>query len=239
MLRHEVTGTDLSTLAGEADVSRGAIAMRLARARANLRLEFLLVFRRLSLPTSQCRPVLSAFAVGDRRRQAQLDAVGHLETCPTCAGLLKPMTERDRRVAGWFIVPIGDAARRVRRSFRSWWVRAVTVTMMLATLGGLIVLVNGRSGPDEQTSEAQGSPGTVPAAARPTPAATPAITAGTQAPPPSVVAPTTATADPAAASTVPATDLAAPQPTPEASPPQNAPLGPPPPLRPPVRRQLR
>ena len=85
LLRHEVTGTDLATLAGEADVSRGAIAMRLARARANLRLEFLLVFRRLALPTPQCRPVLLALAAGDRRRQAQLDAVGHVETCPTCA----------------------------------------------------------------------------------------------------------------------------------------------------------
>ncbi len=143
LLRHEVTGTDLATLAGEAEVSRGAIAMRLARARANLRLEFLLVFRRLSLPTPQCRPVLLALAVGDRRRQAQLAAVGHLETCPTCANLLRPMTERDRRVAAWLIVPIGDAARRVRRAFRSWWVRAVTVTMLLATFGGLIVLVHG------------------------------------------------------------------------------------------------
>ena len=77
LVRHEVTGTDLATLADETNISRGAIAMRLARARANLRLEFLLVFRRLSLPTPQCRPVLLALAAGDRRREAQLDAVGH------------------------------------------------------------------------------------------------------------------------------------------------------------------
>ena len=65
LLRHEVTGTDLATLAGEADVSRGAIAMRLARARANLRLEFLLVFRRLSLPTA----AVPSRAPGPRRRR--------------------------------------------------------------------------------------------------------------------------------------------------------------------------
>ena len=72
LVRHDVTGVDLATLADEADVSSGAIAMRLARARANLRLEFLLVFRRLTLPTPQCRPVLLALAARDRRRQAQL-----------------------------------------------------------------------------------------------------------------------------------------------------------------------
>ncbi|HEU4840698.1 MAG TPA: sigma-70 family RNA polymerase sigma factor, partial [Ilumatobacteraceae bacterium] len=140
LVRHEVSGTDLATLAGEADVSSGAIAMRLSRARANLRLEFLLVFRRLALPTPQCRPVLLAFATGDRRRQAQLDAVGHVEACPTCAQLVGPMTERDRRVAAWLFVPLGDAARRVRRTFRSWWVRAAVATMVLAAVGGLVVL---------------------------------------------------------------------------------------------------
>jgi RNA polymerase sigma factor (sigma-70 family) len=226
LLRHEVTGTDLSTLAGEAEVSRGAIAMRLARARANLRLEFLLVFRRLSLPTSQCRPVLLALSVGDRRRQAQLDAVGHLETCATCSTLLKPMTERDRRVAGWLIVPIGDAARRVRRAFRSWWVRAVTVTMLLAALGGLIVLVNGRSGPDDKTSDPQDSPNSVLAAPRPTPAATPAITVGTEAPPPSAGAPTTASTDLATAPTTADAEPAAPAATPVPSPPPSPPVAP-------------
>ena len=91
-MRHEVGGTDLATLAGEAKVSSGAIAMRLARARASLRLEFLLAFRRLDLPTDRCRPVLLALAVGDRRRQAQLDADAHVARCPVCAELVGPMT---------------------------------------------------------------------------------------------------------------------------------------------------
>ena len=84
-LRHEVGGTDLATLAGEADVSSGAIAMRLARARANLRLEFLLAFRRLELPTDRCRPVLLAprrATAGARRSSTPTTTSA---TCPVCA----------------------------------------------------------------------------------------------------------------------------------------------------------
>ena len=51
LLRHEAEGIDLATLAEEAHVSTGAIAMRLARARAELRLEFL-----SRSATSSCRP---------------------------------------------------------------------------------------------------------------------------------------------------------------------------------------
>jgi hypothetical protein len=68
-------------------VTSGAIAMRLARARATLRLEFLLAVRRVELPTDRCRLVLLALSAGDRRRQPKLDAAGHLDTCPTCAAL--------------------------------------------------------------------------------------------------------------------------------------------------------
>ena len=218
LLRHEVTGTDLATLAGEADVSSGAIAMRLARARANLRLEFLLVFRRLSLPTPQCRPVLLALAAGDRRRQAQLDAVGHVATCPTCEELVVPMTERDRRVAAWIVVPLGDLWRRLRRAFRSWWVRAATVGMVVAAVGGLIVLVDDPSGADDASSGPQSATRTVPAATDPNPATTTAATAGTvPPPPPPPVPPTTAAAAvPAVAASTP--DTSPPPTTPDATP---------------------
>ena len=188
LVRHEVTGTDLATLAGEAKVSRGAIAMRLARARANLRLEFLLVFRRLSLPTPHCRPVLLALAAGDRRRQAQLDAIGHVATCLTCEELLGPMTERGRRVAAWWFVALGDLLRPVRRTIRSWWVRAATVAVLLAAIGGLIVVVNDPTGADETARTQPTATRTAPAAPGPTP---PAM-AGTVAPSPPPVPPTTA-----------------------------------------------
>ena len=219
LMRHEVSGTDLATLAGEADVSSGAIAMRLARARANLRLEFLLVFRRLSLPTPQCRPVLLALAAGDRRRQAQLDAVGHVETCPTCAELLGPMTDRDRRVAAWLVVPLGDVARRVRRAVRSWWARAAAVTMVLAAIGGL-VLVADRSRSDDAPTQARGAEDTAPVTPRTT-IATPATTSTSIAPPPTPAAPTTAAA---AVPAAPAADTAPPPaPAPAAPPPTDAP----------------
>lgn len=118
LLRHESEGVDLATLADRAHVSSGAIAMRLTRARAALRLEFVLAFRRVDLPTEHCRPVLLALATGDRRRQAALGVAAHLDSCPTCAALVKPLTERDRRTAGWLIVPIVETLRRAWRRLR-------------------------------------------------------------------------------------------------------------------------
>ena len=197
--------------------------MRLARARANLRLEFLLVFRRLSLPTPQCRPVLLALAAGDRRRQAQLDAVGHVATCPTCEELIVPMTERDRRVAAWLLVPLADLWRRLRRAFRSWWVRAATAGMVAAAVGGLIVLVDDPSGADEASSGPQSPTRTVPAATDPNPATPTAATAGTV-PPPPPMPPTTAAAVPAVAASTPDTS---PPPTTPVPPSSAAASGPP------------
>ncbi len=139
LMRHEVSGTDLATLAGEANVTSGAIAMRLARARANLRLEFLLAFRRMMLPTNHCRPVLLAFAVGDRRRQAQLDADEHVRTCSACAQLVGPMTQRDRRIAGWLLIPVAEGLRRGWRALRSHPVHAASAALILAGTGALVV----------------------------------------------------------------------------------------------------
>jgi RNA polymerase sigma factor (sigma-70 family) len=139
LVRHVVTGADLATLAGEGNVSRGAIAMRLARARANLRLEFLLVFRRVELPTDRCRPVLLAMAVGDVRRQAQLDAAGHIEQCPVCAELVEPMTQHDRRIAGWLFVPLVEGARRAWRAIAGHPVRAASVALVAVGATGLVV----------------------------------------------------------------------------------------------------
>ena len=118
LLRHESDDADLATLADEAQSTTGAVAMRLARARAVLRLEFLLAFRRVELPTKRCRPVLLALSTGDRRRQAQLDVAGHLGSCATCAELAEPVRERDRRIAGWLLLPFGDS---IRRAWRRVW----------------------------------------------------------------------------------------------------------------------
>ncbi len=52
--------------------ARGALRVRMARTRAKLRLEYLLAYRHLELPTSQCRGVLLAISAGDTRRQREL-----------------------------------------------------------------------------------------------------------------------------------------------------------------------
>ena len=169
LMRHEVHGTDLATLAGEANVTSGAIAMRLARARANLRLEFLLAFRRMKLPTNLCRPVLLAVAVGDRRRQTQLDADEHVRSCSACAELVGPMTHRDRRIAGWLLIPVAEGLRRGWRALRSHPVPAASAALILAGTGALLVAV--RSPDDEAAPATVVTPAATAPAARAVPVA--------------------------------------------------------------------
>jgi RNA polymerase sigma factor (sigma-70 family) len=74
--------------------AQGALRVRMARIRAKLRLEYLLAYRHLQLPTAQCRGVLLAISAGDTRRQRQLDAARHLLDCETCATLSEPLDRR-------------------------------------------------------------------------------------------------------------------------------------------------
>jgi RNA polymerase sigma factor (sigma-70 family) len=74
--------------------SRGALRVRMSRTRAKLRLEYLLAFRHLELPTPRCRGVLLAISAGDQRRQRELDAGQHLLDCETCATLSEPLDRR-------------------------------------------------------------------------------------------------------------------------------------------------
>jgi RNA polymerase sigma factor (sigma-70 family) len=74
--------------------AQGALRVRMARTRAKLRLEYLLSYRRLELPTSKCRGVLLAISAGDTRRQRELDAAQHLLDCETCASLSEPLGRR-------------------------------------------------------------------------------------------------------------------------------------------------
>jgi RNA polymerase sigma factor (sigma-70 family) len=258
LMRHEVSGTDLATLAGEANVTSGAIAMRLARARANLRLKFLLAFRRMELPTNHCRPVLLAFAVGDRRRQAQLDADEHVRTCSACAQLVGPMTQRDRRIAGWLLIPVAEGLRRGWRALRSHPVHAASAAMILAGTGALVVAARSpddgaapatvvtaaatatarRAAPVASTTVAP-TPSAAPASAAPSVARTPAPaqaspTAPAPAPaPPAPTAPAPAPAAPTAPAPAPPAPTApapAPPAPPEASPATEPPCPAPAPL---------
>ena len=94
LLAHEVHGRDTASLAAGQGSTPGAIAARLSRARAKLRVEYLLAHERVEPPTDRCRPVLLALSAGDRRRQRDLDAGGHLLGCDFCAGLSAPLLDR-------------------------------------------------------------------------------------------------------------------------------------------------
>ena len=139
LLRHESDGTDLATLAEEAKVTSGAMAMRLARARAHLRLEFLLAFRRVKLPTERCQAVLLALSNGDRRRQAMLDTPAHLAACPTCADLAEPLARRNRPVVAWLLLPFTEGVRRAWRRLTRRSVNRVAVVSMAGVSLTLLV----------------------------------------------------------------------------------------------------
>jgi RNA polymerase sigma factor (sigma-70 family) len=105
LVANEVEGADTATLAAELGSTPGAVAAQLARARAKLRVNYLLAIRSVDLPTARCRSVLNALSAGDRRRQRALDAGGHLLDCEVCASLSEPLTERRRALAG--LLPLG------------------------------------------------------------------------------------------------------------------------------------
>ncbi|SNS12158.1 serine/threonine-protein kinase RsbT [Geodermatophilus saharensis] len=94
LLEHEVSGRDTRALATELGSTAGAVAAQLHRARARLRVEYLLARDRVEPPTERCRPVLFALSSGDRRRQREVDAGRHLLECDVCATLSQPLLER-------------------------------------------------------------------------------------------------------------------------------------------------
>jgi RNA polymerase sigma factor (sigma-70 family) len=108
LVAHEVEGTDTTTLAASRASTPGAVAAQLSRARARLRVEYLLELEQADPPTAHCRPVLLALSAGDRRRQRELDAGGHLLACTWCARLSEPLLDRRRTaaVAGEVRIPI-------------------------------------------------------------------------------------------------------------------------------------
>jgi RNA polymerase sigma factor (sigma-70 family) len=112
LVAHEVEGMDTATLASSRDSTPGAVAAQLSRARAKLRVEYLLELEQAEPPTPRCRPVLLALSAGDRRRQRDLDAGGHLLACSWCARLSEPLLDRRRTasVAGEVRIPISSDA---------------------------------------------------------------------------------------------------------------------------------
>ena len=98
LLAHELEGRDMMSLAQDLDSTPGAVAVRLSRSRAKLRVEYLLALDG-EPPSSQCRPVLLALSAGDRRRQAELDAGYHILECPFCGALSERLLDRRSKPA--------------------------------------------------------------------------------------------------------------------------------------------
>jgi outer membrane protein OmpA-like peptidoglycan-associated protein len=79
---------------------------RAARARARARLEYVLAFRKVTLPSAKCRSVLLAVSARDGRRQASGDAGRHLLDCEVCPPLVPPLLERRRGLAALVPLPL-------------------------------------------------------------------------------------------------------------------------------------
>src|SRR4051794_21953789 len=94
LMAHEVIGRDTRSLADERGTTVGAVAAHLNRARARLRVEYLLVLDQVEPPTVRCRPVLLALSLADRRRQRELDAARHVLECELCRRLRGPLLDR-------------------------------------------------------------------------------------------------------------------------------------------------
>jgi RNA polymerase sigma factor (sigma-70 family) len=96
LVAHEVLGHDTKTLAAHRDTTPGAVAAQLARTRAKMRVEYLLVRENVEPSSDRCRAVLRALSAGDRRRQRELDTGAHLLGCECCARISASLLDRWR-----------------------------------------------------------------------------------------------------------------------------------------------
>jgi RNA polymerase sigma factor (sigma-70 family) len=159
LVAHTVHGEDTASLAATTDTTPGAVAASLARARAMLRVEYVLAFRHLPRPDVRCQRVLYAISAGDRRRQLRLSAASHVARCETCAPLISGL--RDRRQAGIVALIVGRFGRLARMArvapFRPELSAApqasvVSALSALTAAGGLVgVLVLGTAAPPRPT----------------------------------------------------------------------------------------
>jgi len=112
LVAHEVEGQDTISMAAGQGTTPGAVAARLSRARASLRVEYLLLAEGIEPPSDRCRPVLRALSSADRRRQRELDVDGHLLGCAPCARIKAKLFERreERTTDGVVRVPVARDA---------------------------------------------------------------------------------------------------------------------------------
>jgi hypothetical protein len=140
-----------------------ALAAQLARARAKLRLDYLLALRNVDLPSPRCRPVLLALSAGDRRRQAALRAGAHLLHCPACAQLGEPLLQRQRALAGAVpLIPLGAWHGNAVRWVREHPAGSALAVGSVVALAALAVAAVATGAPEHSTRQA--TPGPAPSA---------------------------------------------------------------------------
>lgn len=119
--------------------SRSALRVRMSRTRAKLRLEYLLAFRHLDLPSPQCRKVLLAVSGGDIRRQRELEAGQHLLDCQTCAVLSEPLERRSVALTA-LAVPVAVAVWVLRLARAHPVQTAASVAVGSAAIAAAVIL---------------------------------------------------------------------------------------------------
>jgi RNA polymerase sigma factor (sigma-70 family) len=149
LLVDHLEGVSTGDLAG-VESSPGAVAARLNRTRARMRLDYLLALRRVELPTVGCRRVLLAVSAADQRRKHSLGAARHLTECPTCAALVTPLAERKSRLAGIAAAPIvalGAWGGRLAAAGGKRSVQATAGATAVAVTAGAFILTGAQARP--------------------------------------------------------------------------------------------
>ncbi len=146
---------------------RGALRVRMSRTRAKLRLEYLLAFRHIELPTPLCHRVLLAISSGDTRRQRELNAGQHLLDCETCDMLSEPLDRRSIALTavtlpGGLLAWVGTKAR-TQPVHTAASVAAGSAVVAVAAVLGPKVLASPPHHPHPAIPSSPSSPAPVPA----------------------------------------------------------------------------
>lgn len=147
-------GVSTAEIAERESTTPGAVAARLARSRARLRVDYVLALRKVTPPTPRCRPVLLAVSASDIRRQRALDTAGHLAGCASCAELIPPLAQRRSFLAGVAVAPLallGAAGGRIVRVSQHPAARASAAVGVAGGIAAVVLLVGAGSAPRSGT----------------------------------------------------------------------------------------